>query len=108
MYQGRRFQLPDPAGKSLYPAGKHLKLLEYGSRFPAENYSGFFRWILANIVCFPAENHPNNFPQNTASTKSLELLGTGRFRAGLFDQGNLVTRYFRKFFMTWEILFRLM
>jgi hypothetical protein len=34
--------------------------------------------------------------RNIASTKSAELLGTGRFRAGLFDLGTHVLQYIFK------------
>jgi hypothetical protein len=52
----------------------------------------FFRRIPANFLCFPAgigrkalEKIRKFSFRNTTSTKSPELPGTGRFRAGLFD-----------------------
>jgi hypothetical protein len=52
----------------------------------------FFRSIPANFLCFPAGTGQKSSEKirkisgrNTASTKSPELSGTGRFRAGLFD-----------------------
>jgi hypothetical protein len=53
------------------------------------------RWIPANFLCFPARTGRKALEKirkisgrNTASTKSPELAGTGRFRAGLFDLGS--------------------
>src|ERR1700737_3053409 len=80
------------AGKPPYPAGKHRKSLEHGSSIPAGNCSDFFRWIPGNFLCFPAgtgrkssEKIRKIFGRNTASTKSPESHGTGRFRAVRFD-----------------------
>jgi len=60
--------------------------------FGLENYSDFFRWISTNFLCFPARTGRKSLEKirkisgrNTVSTKSPELPGTGRFRAGLFD-----------------------
>jgi hypothetical protein len=84
----------DPAGKSPYPAEKHRKSLGHGSSIPAGNCPDFFRRIPANFLCFPAgigrkalEKIRKFSGRNTASTKSPELPGTGRFRVGLFDLG---------------------
>jgi hypothetical protein len=64
-YEMKRMHLKEilfrkDAGKSKYPAGKHRKSLE-----KIRKISG----------------------RNTASAKSPELSGTGRFRSGLFDLG---------------------
>ncbi len=102
-YQVRWFRPPDPAGSWRkdawnwpYPAGKHQKSLEHGSSIPARNFSEFFRWIPANFLCFPTgigrktlEKIRKFSGRNTASTKSPELPGTGRFLAGMFDLGTL-------------------
>jgi hypothetical protein len=76
-------------------AGKHRKSLEHGSSIPAGNLSDFFRWIPANFLCFPAGTSRKALEEirkisgrNTAFTKSPELPGTGRFRAGLFELGH--------------------
>jgi hypothetical protein len=60
--------------------------------FRLENYSDFFWWIPTNFLCFPARTGRKSFEKIrkisvriTVSTKSPELHGTGRFRAGLFD-----------------------
>ena len=109
-YPGRRFRRPNPAGscrkdaeKSPYPAGKHRKSLERGSSIPAGNCSDFFRSIPANFLRFPAgtgrkssEKIRKISGRNTASTKSLELPGTGRFRAGLFYLGSWISSFGEK------------
>jgi hypothetical protein len=80
------------AGKSSYPERKHQKSLEHGNSIPAGNFSDIFRWIPANFLCFPTgtgrkvlEKIRQISGRNTASTKSPESPGTGRFRAGLFE-----------------------
>ncbi len=83
------------AGKSPYLSGKHRRSLEYESRTPSVSWSDFSRWIPTNFLCFPAgtglkalEKIRKISGRNTGSTKSPELLGTDRFRAGLFDLGD--------------------
>jgi hypothetical protein len=86
------------AGKSPYPARKYRRSLEHGSSIPSGKFSDLFRWIPANFLCFPAgtgrkalEKIRKISSRNTASTKTPELPGTGRFQAGLFDLGIHVT-----------------
>ncbi len=85
----RWFRPPDPAEK-------HRKSLEHGSSIPAGIFSDLFRWIPANFLCFLSGTGRKSSQKirkisgrNTASIKSSELPGTGRFRAGLFDLGGL-------------------
>jgi len=83
------------ARKSPHPAGKHRKPPELGSNTPGENCPDFFRPIPVNFLCFPLGNGRKAlkkirkfFGWNTASAKSPELPGTGRFWTGLFDGGS--------------------
>ena len=75
--------------------GKHRKSLEQGSSILTGNQTDFFRWILANFLCFStgasrksSEKSRKISGRNTDSTKSPELLKTGSFQAKLFDLGN--------------------
>ena len=63
-------------------------------QYSGRKLPGFFRWIPAKFLCFPAGTHRKSSEKirkisyrNTASMKSPECLGTDRFRAGMFDLG---------------------
>ena len=63
-------------------------------QYSGRKLTGFFRWIPAKFLCFPAGINRKSLEKilkipyrNTASMKSPEYLGTGRFRAEMFDLG---------------------
>jgi hypothetical protein len=87
---GRWFRPPDPAGTPTGKMRKSHRILQGNTG----NCPHFFRWIPVNFLCFPVEAGRRSsvkiqkiFDWNTASTKSPELPGTGRFPAGVFDLG---------------------
>ena len=91
---GRWFRLPDPAGSFRKDAGNSPEMAGSWNQYASRKLPGFFRWIPAKFLCFSAGSNRKSLKKirkipyrKTASMKSPECLGTGRFRAGMFDLG---------------------
>jgi hypothetical protein len=85
--------------RSMIPATgscrKTPKIAGTWKQYSERKFSGFFRWMPDNFLYLSAgtdRKSPEKIRKisgrNIASTKSMELRGTGGFRAGLPDLGN--------------------